>query len=267
MAGKVRPIRVFVASPGDVQIERDALQGVVNELNRTFYALIPQSGIRVELVRWETDVAPDLGRPQEVINAQIRDYDIFVGIFWKRFGTPTGKAKSGTEEEFEIALKRRTKHGAPRIMIYFNVTPVRPPQSREELDQLTKVFEFRQRFNAIGLAWTYEGDRVFTDAIRPHLVKVIGQLIHKDGGSVTKGRGRTKRLPIPIGEKVTIVEIGPEDACYAQQSKYLGHRGVVIEAEEQDGWLSGTMRFDTPLFRGDNGVYQFLQFRVAPSAN
>ncbi len=262
MDGKSRKIRVFVASPGDVQIERDSLQGVVNELNRTIGALAPSSGVQVDLVRWETDVAPGLGRGQELINTQIGDYDIFVGIFWKRFGTPTGKAGSGTQEEFEIAFKRWEKRGKPRAMLYFNVEPIRPPQSRGELDQLTKLFEFRERVRELGLTWSYEGNRLFADTIRPHLMQVIGEFIH--GGTAKKKR-RSERLRISTGEDVTIVEIGPRDACYAQQSKYVGRTGVLIEAEERDGWLTGTIRFDTPLFKDDNRIYEFLQFRVEPA--
>jgi hypothetical protein len=37
----------------------------------------------MEIVDWRTHVAPDMGRPQAVINAQIGDYDIFLGIMWK----------------------------------------------------------------------------------------------------------------------------------------------------------------------------------------
>src|ERR1700674_522036 len=116
MPRTARIIRVFVASPGDVQGERNSLLGVVNELNRTLDALLPQAAIRVELERWETDAVPDMGRLQAVINAQIKPYEIFIGMFWKRFGTSTGKADSGTEEEFQIAFNRWKKHGRPRIL-------------------------------------------------------------------------------------------------------------------------------------------------------
>ena len=264
MPGKIRTIHVFIASPGDVQRERDSLQGVVNELNRTFDVLLPRSGIRVELLRWETDASPDLGRPQEIINSQIKDYDIFIGIFWKRFGTPTGKAASGTEEEFQIAFKNWKNSGRPRIMLYFNIAPIRPAQSSEEIEQLSKLVEFKERLREMGLTWDYDGDSLFTDTICPHLIKVIGQMIHEGGSSTKKRMSPTVPPPTPVDETVIMDEIGPLDACYPQQSKYVGRTGVVIEAEQQDGWLRGTFRYDTPLFYGDNGIYKFLQFRVKP---
>ena len=257
MPVKNKIFRVFVASPGDVKRERDSLLGVVNELNRTFDALIPEAGIRVELLRWETDASPDMGRPQEIINTQIQDYDIFIGIFSRRFGTPTGTADSGTAEEFEIAFNKRSANGKPRIMIYFNVASGPTPRSSEEIKQLGKVVEFRERLDKLGLTWDYEGDSLFPGAIRPHLIKAIGQLLRAEDTLITKGVAA-----VPVGTKVRLIEIGKEDACYDHRDKYLNRTGVLIEAEVEDGWLRGTVRFDTPLFEGDNGIYSFLQFHV-----
>jgi hypothetical protein len=266
MLRTTRIFRVFVASPGDVQRERDSLLGVVNELNRTLDALLPQTPIRVELERWETDVVPDMGRAQEVINSQIKPYDIFIGIFWKRFGTPTGNAGSGTEEEFQIAFNTWRKHGRPRILFYFNRAAMVPPRSVDEIDQLKKIVEFRQ--NLEGLTQEYDGAGLFMDTVRPHLVQAVADLIHENGRSTKRIASRTlpplRDVMIPLGETVQLVEIGPQDACYPQQSKYVDRAGTVIEAQQQDGWLRGTFRFDGPLFPGDNRLYSFLQFRVGP---
>jgi hypothetical protein len=51
----VYPLKVVVASPGDVQSERDALPAVFDELNRGIAA---ERGLRLELIRWETDAHP-----------------------------------------------------------------------------------------------------------------------------------------------------------------------------------------------------------------
>ena len=270
MPGRL-PIRVFVASPSDVQRERDSLLGVINELNRTIDALLPRTAIRLELVRWETDAFPQMGRPQAVINRQIGQYDIFIGILWQRFGTPTGKAGSGTEEEFQIAFRRWKQHRRPIILFYFSNGAIAPPRSLEDLEQLKKVVEFRQRLAQIGLIWEYDGDALFMNTVRPHLTRVIGGLIRAGQIASTKTRHARAVVPLPpdlrstIGPTVKLIEIGPQDACYDQRSKYLGHTGVVMEAAEQGEWLNGTFRFDTPLFQGDDGIYSFLQFRVGPT--
>ena len=102
MSDPMLKIKVFASSPCDVSYERQQLGKVFEKLNRT---LGREKNIHLELVTWETHTQPSMGRPQGVINKQIGTYDIFIGIMWKRFGTPTGKAESGTEEEFQLAYE------------------------------------------------------------------------------------------------------------------------------------------------------------------
>src|SRR5262245_43095503 len=86
-----RAVRIFASSPGDVQEERAHLTTVVNELNETIAIVAPEKKLSLELIRWETHAAPGLhvGGAQGSVSAQIPEYDIFIGIMWKRFGTPT----------------------------------------------------------------------------------------------------------------------------------------------------------------------------------
>lgn len=98
----VRPIRVFVSSPGDVQEERDVLDEVVTRINRTQGN---DQGVRLEIWKWE-DAVPQVGpKAQDVIDAQTPGYDIYLGIMAYRFGSPTGRYGSGTEKEFKDAVK------------------------------------------------------------------------------------------------------------------------------------------------------------------
>ena len=52
---QVQILRIVVASPGDVQAERNALSTVVEEINT---GIARDRGGRLELARWETDVYP-----------------------------------------------------------------------------------------------------------------------------------------------------------------------------------------------------------------
>lgn len=122
-------IRVFVASPGDVTVERAALGRVVRDVNLAIDAFAPDRAI-VELPEWETDVVPGMGRAQGVINRQIGDYDFLVGIMWRRFGTPTGVAGSGTEEEFRRAYRQWEATGSPEILFYFSSRRPRPARPK-----------------------------------------------------------------------------------------------------------------------------------------
>jgi hypothetical protein len=145
-------IRLFLSSPGDVTAERDRVRSVVTRLNRQWGDVYD---VEMEIIDWRTHVAPNLGRPQAVINKQIGDYDIFLGIMWKRFGTPTGVADSGTEEEFNIACANREKFQKPRILFYFSKAEY-SPKDRAELKQWDRVLEFKEKLQKMALVWEYE---------------------------------------------------------------------------------------------------------------
>jgi hypothetical protein len=94
MARTVSELRVFVASPDDVKEERDLLEDVISKFN---IDRGKTEEIRLDLVRWETHCFPGINTDvQANVNDQIGDnYDIFIGIMWKKFGTPTPRAALG----------------------------------------------------------------------------------------------------------------------------------------------------------------------------
>jgi hypothetical protein len=165
--------RLFVASPSDVKPERKAISHVVAEINQTHGKPL---GYSLELLRWETHVVPGAGRPQAVINEQIGEYDVFVGIMWRRFGTPTGVAGSGTEEEYRNAYRLWEHKNSIPIMFYFCQKPFMPRQL-DEIDQLRSVLLFRQELERKALVWEYAGPKLFADEIRKHLCLRMGRLV------------------------------------------------------------------------------------------
>jgi Domain of unknown function (DUF4062) len=166
-------LRIVVASPGDIQAERDALATVVEELNRGIAA---DRGLRLELGRWETDTYPGFypEGPQGLIDPilKIEDCDVLIGIFWKRFGTPVKNAKSGTEHEFLRAYEAWQAQDRPQIMVYFNQKSY-TPKSKAETDQWGQVLEFQERFPKQGLWWPYKGKVQFERLVRGHLTNFI----------------------------------------------------------------------------------------------
>ena len=186
----LRRVRVFVASPADVSTERRDLIEVVNELNTT---IAPHMNCTLELVRWETHCQPNMGRPQGIINAQIGSYDIFIGIMWKRFGTPTGEADSGTEEEFRRAYKCWVQDQSVRILFYFSQASYKL-ESASEIDQLSRVMSFRSELQTIGLVWEYSSASGFRDVVRPHLARLILDLPNNRGKSLKPALRRPKSI-------------------------------------------------------------------------
>jgi hypothetical protein len=145
---------------------------VIRELNVTWSK---ELGLRLDLLRWESNAFPAFGTDaQDVINEQVGDeYDLFIGIMWCRFGTPTERAASGTIEEFRRAKQRFDEVPDDlQLMIYFEDEPV-PPSSLDVV-QLQQVNDFRQLLGTEGaLYWKFTTTDSFESYIRMHLSMVI----------------------------------------------------------------------------------------------
>ena len=162
-----RVFTVLLACPADVQDEAGLVHEAVEEVNRGVGAL---QGVKLEVVHWQTHASPGIGPDtQDVINRQLPDYDIFLGVMWARFGTATPRAGSGTEEEFDRALVRYKEdpHGV-KILFYFKQAPL--PLDAIDVVQLQKVREFRDRLKQEGVLYREFGSsEEFSRQLRQHL--------------------------------------------------------------------------------------------------
>jgi tetratricopeptide (TPR) repeat protein len=168
-----RVVRLVAVSPGDVLVERKRLVKVVDELNRR---LAPAHGCVLSLWRWESDAHPGLHLegPQGLIDVAMRmeDADLVIGIFWKRFGTPTMDAGSGTEHELRRAWSAWRENGRPQVMVYFCQRPYMP-QSSAEAAQQQQVLSFREAMPEQQLWWTYATAGEFERDVREHLTDFV----------------------------------------------------------------------------------------------
>lgn len=191
----VEEIRVFIASPSDVEEERDVLEKVIKNVNQSFAGLEP---IQLRLVRWEDTVQPAVGGdPQEIINSQVAgNYEVFIGILWTRFGTPTPRSDSGTLEEFEAAMARyREDTSSVVVMFYFKDTPRAPTDIDPE--QLKKVQEFRSKYGQEGIYGTFTDIRSFESTLQIHLTRLV----------VTRRKGiKQSNITLPPNEVIAAGE-------------------------------------------------------------
>ncbi len=175
-------LSVFVASPGDVEDERARLEETIRDLNNAWSR---ELGLRLELIRWETHAYPGFADDaQAVINSQIPDdYDIFIGIMWYRFGTATGRAGSGTQEEFDRAKERFDADSTSvQLMIYFKDTPAPVAPSKLDYTQLAKVADFRNHLGKEGaLYWPFTSVDDFERLVRLHLTRQVQAWRNKQG--------------------------------------------------------------------------------------
>ena len=258
-----KKVRIFIGSPGDVGPERSAASEIINIMNSTLGIVAHDVGVQLEVVRWETHAYPELGRPQGVINKQIGQIDIFVGIMWRRFGTPTGNAESGTEEEFRLAYESWKRTGSPHVMFYFSLKEAPPPTDVNELEQLRKVIEFRETLAQEALTWEFSTTAEFKEYLLSHLNNVISRIMTGKKASVTDlptqpaGLTSDQFDDIARNTRVIITEVSPEDG-YSE----IGYEGTVAVisdvTKDADGWWSG----DVVDHEGDKIFFFGFKFRT-----
>jgi hypothetical protein len=167
--------RVLIASPSDVDEEREVVSRIIqdwNDLNsfNKKIVLLP--------VRWETHSSPSFGvRPQEAINKQlVDDCDLLVGFFWTKIGTPTGEEIGGTVEE----IKRVSKAGKP-VMLYFSKRGKDP--SLIDLEQLDSLNKFKAEVYKTALVENFNSIVEFRDKLSRQLEMKIRDLQERKDGN------------------------------------------------------------------------------------
>ncbi len=171
--------KCFISSPGDCEKEREICQTVMDKIN---VGLAKHLGINFQPFMWEYDVLPDMGQNgQEIIDEYIRksNYDIFLGIMKNRFGHPTKKAGSGTEHEFNDAIKRKknSENSMPRILFFFGKENVdlNNPKIDEILEQHKKVKQFKSGISDKGIYIDFESIDIFEKALEEKLNLFISE--------------------------------------------------------------------------------------------
>ena len=151
-----RHVRIFLASPGDVQEERGLARKRLERLERT---PLVRRDFTLEAVSWDDPDAPApmlaaLTPQQAVARALPRpsECDLTVVILWGRMGTPLDERKpdgspylSGTEWEFEDARRA----GKP-VLVYRRTTALPAAGTAEIAEQRAKVQQFFDRFTGPG---------------------------------------------------------------------------------------------------------------------
>ncbi len=129
--------RIFIGSPNDLNPERKQFGNIVDKINDIKAKSI---SLLLEPVGWE-DTLLGKGRPQKLINKDLKSCDLAVMLLWKRWGSKpskSGKYTSGFEEEYEVAKKAGID-----IWFYFRKTP--DDMMADPGEQLKQVLEFRNK--------------------------------------------------------------------------------------------------------------------------
>ena len=151
-------LRIFISSPGDVPDERLRAGLVIDKLAQEF-----RRYFSFEVIRWEHEPLIASGHFQDALDPP-SEADVVILILWSRLGTPLpektamreyrgidGRAPvTGTEWEYEDALKAAREHGAPDLLAFRNTSPTpidpRDPDARaKSIAQLDALDAFWRR--------------------------------------------------------------------------------------------------------------------------
>ena len=161
MGFQANVLKVMIASPGDVSIEREI---VTEELYRWNNANAVSRKLMLQPVKWETHSSPQMGAPaQKIINEDLLlDADIVVGIFGTRIGTATADFISGSVEE----IKKHVTAGK-LAMLYFSHVPVDP--NLLDSNQWAALQAFKDECRTGGLYAEYSSHEMFRTDFGHHL--------------------------------------------------------------------------------------------------
>lgn len=177
-----KSVRIFVACTADLAQEQNAIGAIVR--SHSLRRVADYNGVTLDLLDWRNAI-PHAGRPEDVVLKQLnpKTWDVFIGVLWHRFGTPTGardpatgiEYSSGTEEEFRLAYRLWEQYGRPRVSFYLCKRKVDPHETDSRQQELVKNFvtQLAPRAATPALYQTFKSVRSFEELIRSNLIDFI----------------------------------------------------------------------------------------------
>jgi len=204
MSQDIKAYRVFIASPGGLQDERKAFREAINDYNES--DAVPR-GVMFLPVGWENTLR-GVGRPQSMINDDLRSCDYMVLLLWDTWGTPPdepgkGTYTSGTQEEFEVACEcyKDAKHPMQQIVHFFK--GVDPRHLADPGKQLQQVLDHKKKIERTHFYGTFDSINEFQERLRRQLAQWLRD--HENGRSKD-----TKNAPVqPMHSTTDGLGLGP----------------------------------------------------------
>ena len=232
-------LRIFISSPTDVPDERLRADLIIDKLSQDYSRFFT-----IESYRWEHEAMLASKHFQDVIEPP-SSFDIVVLILWSRLGTPLPEKTAereyrgidgrtpltGTEWEFEEALKVARKRNLPDLLAFRNISaaPVDTldtearARSNAQLDALDTFW--RRHFEDAGAflaaSAKYSTLEEFAQRLEESLRKLIERRINSPAGE--------SRAPSWLGEPFR----GLESYEFEHAPIFFGRDAAVMKAIEQ----------------------------------
>jgi hypothetical protein len=169
---------VIILGPSDTEDDKQAVRSAVDQVNEQMS--ICGNSVRFRCRDWHSVPAAVDGRdPQQHITANLLGegrWQVAVVLLRKRYGTPTPRADSGTEEEITEALGQVRKSGGRKALLCFLHTQAPAAGDCRNEEQEQKIIQLQRRLQRQGVLKDYNDARdlqngvsleLFTIAHRP----------------------------------------------------------------------------------------------------
>jgi len=234
-------LRVFISSPTDVPDERLRADLIIDRLSQDYSRFF-----NIQSYRWEHEAMLSSKHFQDAIEPPSA-FDIVVLILWSRLGTPLPEKTAereyrgidgrtpvtGTEWEYEEALKAAREKKAPDLLAFRNVSPApidtRDPEARaRSIAQLDALDWFwRRHFADRGVFLTAYDEYRTLGEFGQRFEQSLRKLIERRIKDAAAGSARTE--PIWLGEPFR----GLESYEFEHAPIFFGRDAPVTKATEQ----------------------------------
>jgi WD40 repeat protein len=235
----LRRLRIFVSSPADVADERLRAALIVDKLSQDYGRFFS-----IETYRWEHEAMLASKQFQDAIEPPSA-FDVVLLILWSRLGTPLPEKTrdrqykgidgrtpvTGTEWEYEEALRAARENGSPDLLAFRNISPatidtLNPDAQANSIAQLQGLNAFWTRHFAdrgVFLA-AYDEYRTLEEFAR-RLEESLRKLIERRIRETSVGEAQS----IWLGEPFR----GLESYEFEHSPVYFGRDAAVMNATEQ----------------------------------
>jgi hypothetical protein len=251
-------VPLFISSAADCAEEKVAIMRAVGAYNQI---AVENLGLEVSAFAQE-DLYAGPANPgeyaQQVANRQLVDYEIYVGVWRERLGTPTPIASSGTMEELQKAFERYELTRRPWVMAYF-WRPSPTDFSAIKADLRARSCFYHEFVNATDL------ERRFLD----HLSGYLRDRYRLKGHSTTQFREHSKVSALVSVHMTFAVHIKSKKCRYSfdRSTVAVGRRpernDIVVSSSEvhrEQGlftWIDGVLFYND--LAGDSRVESALR--------
>jgi tetratricopeptide (TPR) repeat protein len=257
------PLRIFLASPGDLAVERDVVRVCVDEHNSRRGGA---TGVSYEVVGWE-NVRGTARRPQEAINELIGESHFLLAIFKQSWGSEPGSPwgyTSGTEEELFTALLELGRAEKPMRDVW--IAFVGHPSPAEQIVKLREQLGRHHAMMYEAIRDVRELKAKLTDRLKAW-EEMAGTKIHRNvdllpssGKDVLRAanlRLRGEKL-VELGQPAAGREALREAAVLGGPVEELAYARFLSRAGEFDEAKAATQRAIDQVISGHSELYSAL---------